>query len=112
MRTRATLVLFVALASLAAASAPLQAHAAARRPMPSWDGRVVLRLHGGASFPMGNFGSAYQTGFGGGGSIGYGVSENVLGSWGIAYHHFVNQPLTTRGPNITPYAIGVRHKHH
>jgi Outer membrane protein beta-barrel domain len=110
MRSRATLLLFVALASLAAASVPLQACAAARRPMPSWDGRVVLRLHGGASFPMGNFGSTYQTGFGGGGSIGYGVSENVLISWGVAYHHFDHETFTNLDANITPYTIGVDYK--
>jgi len=78
--------------------------------MPSWDGRAVLRLHGGASFPMGNFGSSYQTGFSGGGSIGYGVSEQVLISWGVAYHHFGHEQLSNVDANITPYTISVDYK--
>ena len=109
MQPRTTLLLFVALASLAVAGAPREADAA-RRPMPSWDGRAVLRLHGGASFPMGNFGSSYQTGFAGGGSIGYGVSEQVLISWGVAYHHFDHEQLSNVDANITPYTISVDYK--
>lgn len=109
MRSRATLLLFAALISLAASSAPRQA-LAARRPMPSWDGRAVIRLHGGASFPMGNFGSSFQTGFAGGGSIGYGVSEHVLVSWGIAYHHFDHEQVSNVDANITPYTISVDYR--
>jgi len=100
---------FATLAVLAAVSAPLRAHATTRR-VPSWDGHAVLRLHGGASFPLGNFGSSYQTGFGGGGSIGYGVSEHVLISWGLAYHRFDHEQVNDVHTTITPYTIGVDYK--
>jgi len=39
------------------------AYAAADRAIPSWEGRAVLRLNGGASFPVGNFGDAFSTGY-------------------------------------------------
>lgn len=100
---------FIALAALVAVSAPTQAFAASRR-VPSWDGRAVLRVHGGASFPMGNFGSSYQTGFAGGGSIGYGVSERVLISWGVAYHRFDHEQVNDVNASVTPYTIGVDYK--
>ena len=106
MQRRATLLF---LAALAAVSAPLQADAAPRR-VPSWDGHAVLRLHGGASFPMGNFGNSFQTGFGAGGSIGYGVSEHVLISWGVAYHHFDHEQVNDVNTTITPYTIAVDYK--
>jgi opacity protein-like surface antigen len=109
MRPRATISFFAALAALAALGAPLKAHAATRR-VPSWDGHAVLRLHGGASFPLGNFGSSFQTGFGGGGSIGYGVSEHVLISWGVAYHRFDHEQVNDVNFSITPYTIGVDYK--
>jgi len=109
MQRRATLSFLAALAALAAASAPLQADAASRR-VPSWDGHAVLRLHGGASFPIGNFGNSFQTGFGAGGSIGYGVSEHVLISWGVAYHKFDHEQVNDRSASITPYTIGVDYK--
>src|SRR5262249_7386938 len=64
------------------------AFAATEREIPSWEGRAVIRLNGGASFPVGNFGDAFNTGYGFGGSIGYGMSRDVLLSAGIAYHNF------------------------
>lgn len=109
MRSLATSSILVALAAFVAAGTPPRADAASRR-MPSWDGRAVLRVHGGASFPLGNFGNGYQTGFGGGGSIGYGVSEHVLVSWGVAYHHFDNQEASNVNASVTPYTIGVDYK--
>jgi hypothetical protein len=109
MRPRATPSFLVALVALAAASAPLHARAGTRA-MPNWDGRAVIRLHGGASFPIGNFGSSYQTGFGGGGSIGYGMGEHVLVSWGVAYHHFHHEELSNVDASITPFTIGVDYK--
>jgi opacity protein-like surface antigen len=109
MRPRAAFLLFIALTALLAATAPTQASAASRR-VPSWDGRAVLRLHGGASFPMGNFGNGYQSGFGAGGSIGYGVSERVLISWGAAYHNFDHEQVNDVNASITPYTIGVDYK--
>ncbi len=81
-----------------------------RRPVPNWDGRAVLRLHGGVSFPTGNFGDAFQTGFGGGGSIGYGVSPHVLLSWGLAYHHFDDEELDNLDISVTPITMGVDYK--
>ena len=74
------------LAMLAATAS--HAQAANDRTIPSWEGRAVLRLNGGVSFPIGNFGDAFNTGFGFGGSVGYGVSRDVLLSWAIAYHTF------------------------
>ncbi len=109
MRSLATLSVFAALVALALAGTSHQAQAASRR-MPSWDGRAVVRLHGGASFPMGNFGSNFQTGFGVGGSVGYGVSEHVLVSWGAAYHKFEHERVASNDVSITPYTIGVDYK--
>jgi opacity protein-like surface antigen len=108
MRSRALLSLIAVLTPLTT-GIPLDARAASRQ-MPSWDGRAVLRLHGGASFPLGNFGSLYQTGFGAGGSIGYGVSEPVLVSWGVAYHHFDHERAADTHTGITAYSIGVDYK--
>jgi opacity protein-like surface antigen len=67
---------------------PSPARADTDRAVPSWEGRAVIRVNGGLSFPVGNFGDAFNTGFGFGGSIGYGVSRDVLISWAIAYHSF------------------------
>src|SRR6476659_9552975 len=109
MRPIGTLSVFVALTALAVSVAPSRAQAASRR-MPSWDGRAVVRLHGGGSFPIGNFGSDFQTGFGAGGSVGYGVSEHVLVSWGVAYHKFDHEQIAADDASITPYTIGVDYK--
>ena len=109
MRSLATQSVFAALAMFTIAGAPDQAQAASRR-MPSWDGRAVVRLHGGGSFPIGNFGSDFQTGFGVGGSVGYGVSEHVLVSWGVAYHKFDHEQIAADDVSITPYTIGVDYK--
>jgi opacity protein-like surface antigen len=109
MRPRIAFSFFIALAVLASVSAPTQAFAASRQ-IPSWDGRAVLRVHGGASFPMGNFGNSYQTGFGAGGSVGYGVSERVLISGGVAYHHFEHEQFNDVNASITPYTVGVDYK--
>jgi outer membrane protein with beta-barrel domain len=109
MRPQTALPVIVALAALAFTCAPSHADAATRR-VPSWDGRAVLRAHGGVSFPIGNFGSGYQTGFGVGGSIGYGVSEHVLISGGAAYHKFDHEVIGGNEASITPLTIGVDYK--
>ena len=51
-------------------------------------GATLLRVHGGLSFPTGDFGDAFDMGFGLGANIAHGVSRNVLLSGGVAYHHF------------------------
>jgi opacity protein-like surface antigen len=53
-----------------------------------FEGRTMLRFHGGISGPTGDFGDAVDTGWGLGGSIGYGIGRNTVLSWGIAYHRF------------------------
>ena len=90
--TAATLTAIVTLTTLGTigifATLAAPAHADTDRTIPSWEGRAVIRLNGGVSFPIGNFGYAFNTGFGFGGSVGYGVSRDVLLSWAIAYHSF------------------------
>ena len=54
----------------------------------SLQGRTILRVHAGLSVPTGDTGDAFQSGFGMGGSVGYGVGRNVLLSWGVSYHRF------------------------
>jgi len=50
--------------------------------------RTMLRVHMGLSSPSGDFSNAVNTGWGLGGSIGYGIGRNTVLSGGVAYHHF------------------------
>jgi opacity protein-like surface antigen len=69
--------------------------------------QTIVRVHGGLSAPIGNFGDRYGSGVGLGGSIGYGVGENVLLSGGLAYHRFDHEQFTNRDVSITPVTINV-----
>jgi len=53
-----------------------------------FEGRTMLRVHMGLSSPTGDFDNAVNTGFGIGGSIGYGIGRNTMLSGGLAFHHF------------------------
>jgi len=56
--------------------------------MGGFEGRTMLRVHMGMSNPTGDFDNAVNTGWGLGGSIGYGIGRNTVLSGGVAYHHF------------------------
>jgi opacity protein-like surface antigen len=86
------------------------ATAATERTIPSWEGRAVLRLNGGVSFPVGNFGNAFNTGYGFGGSIGYGLSRDVLISAGLAYHNFEFSRDQDFKWSITPFTMNADYR--
>ncbi|MGE5176095.1 MAG: outer membrane beta-barrel protein [Hyphomicrobiales bacterium] len=109
-----TLALSLALTLLAADAgaasiASGDAHPASRRPPAERGeglyGRTLLSAHIGFSAPTGHFGDVYDSGPGFGGSIGYGVSRNVVLSLGLAYHHFDNQATSTLNASITPFTM-------
>jgi opacity protein-like surface antigen len=58
------------------------------RTRGGFEGRTMLRIHAGISSPTGDFGDAFNTGLGIGGSVGYGLGRNTVLSGGVAYHHF------------------------
>lgn len=66
---------------------------------------TILRGHLGLSAPMGNFGESYGTGFGFGGSIGYGVGRNVILSGSVARHQFDNDEFTNVDATVTPVTV-------
>jgi len=68
---------------------------------------TIVRAHLGLSAPMGNFGDAYGSGLGFGGSIGYGVGENIILSGGIARHQFDHDEFTNVDATITPVTLNV-----
>jgi opacity protein-like surface antigen len=75
-----------------------------------FEGRTLLRFHGGISTPSGDFGDAVDTGWGLGASIGYGISRNTVLSWGIAYHRFsedFGDPDLDGHVGITPITMSV-----
>src|SRR5689334_24728326 len=53
-----------------------------------FEGHTMLRVHIGLSMPSGDFDNAVNTGWGLGGSLGYGIGRNTVLSGGVAYHHF------------------------
>ncbi len=67
----------------------------------------ILKLHGGLSMPTGDYADAFGTGWGGGMSVGYGVSRNVLLSGAVAYHRFDGQLFSDDHSSITPWTMGV-----
>jgi opacity protein-like surface antigen len=69
-----------------------------------------VRLHGGVSFPVGNFGNAFSTGFGFGGSIGYGLSQSVLVSWGVQHHQFDSEVSDGIDWSITPIVMNADYR--
>lgn len=54
--------------------------------------RTMLRVHMGLSSPTGDFSNAVNSGWGIGGSVGYGIGRNTVLSGGVAYHHFGEDP--------------------
>jgi opacity protein-like surface antigen len=78
--------------------------------IPDWEGRAVIRLNGGVSFPVGNFGDAFNTGYGFGGSIGYGLSHAVLISAGMAYHDFKFSRDNDVNWSITPFTLNADYR--
>lgn len=68
---------------------------------------TIVRVHLGLSAPIGNFGDAYGSGLGFGGSIGYGVGENVVLSGGIARHEFDHEAFTNVDATVTPITVNV-----
>ncbi len=71
-----------------------------------FEGRTMLRFHGGLSIPSGDFDSAVNTGRGLGASLGYGISRNTLLSWGVAYHRFGENSVDGH-VGITPVTMSV-----
>ena len=66
---------------------------------------TIIRAHLGLSAPMGNFGESYGTGLGFGGSIGYGIGENVILSGSVARHSFDNDAFTNVDATVTPITV-------
>jgi len=66
-----------------------------------YEGRTMLRVHMGLSMPTGSFDDIANTGWGIGGSIGYGVGRNTMISGGVAFHHFGNEFIDGH-TNIVP----------
>jgi hypothetical protein len=66
-----------------------------------FEGRTMLRVHMGISSPTGDFGDIANTGWGIGGSVGYGVGRNTMISGGVAFHHFGDQFIDGH-TNIVP----------
>src|SRR5438132_4598565 len=58
-----------------------------------FQGRTMLRVHAGLSIPSGDFDNVVNTGWGIGGSVGYGVGRNTVLSGGVAYHHFGDEAV-------------------
>lgn len=69
-----------------------------------FQGRTILRVNAGFSVPTGDTGDAFESGWGIGASVGYGVSRNVLLSWGIAYHEFDSE-FTSGRLAVTPVGM-------
>jgi hypothetical protein len=66
-----------------------------------FEGRTMLRVHMGVSMPSGDFDNIANTGWGLGGSVGYGVGRNTMISGGVAFHHFGDQFIDGH-TNIVP----------
>lgn len=72
----------------------------------TFQGRTMLRFHGGLSIPSGDFDNAVNTGWGLGASLGYGISRNTVLSWGVAYHRFGEDGVDGH-VGITPITMSV-----
>ena len=89
----------------------LASHAqAAPERTASFEGKAVVRVHGGISFPVGNFGDAFSTGFGFGGSLGYGLSNTVIVSWGVSHHQFEHENADGIDWSITPLVMNADYR--
>ncbi len=71
-----------------------------------FEGRTMLRFHGGLSVPSGDFDNAVNTGWGLGASLGYGVGRNTVLSWGVAYHRFGRSSVDGH-VGVTPVTMSV-----
>ncbi len=71
-----------------------------------FEGRTMLRFHGGLSAPTGDFDNEVNTGWGLGASLGYGISRNTVLSWGVAYHRFGDE-FADGHFGITPVTMSV-----
>lgn len=71
-----------------------------------FEGRTMLRVHMGLSMPSGDFDNAVNTGWGLGGSLGYGIGRNTVLSGGVAYHHF-GEEFTSGHVSIVPVTVAV-----
>jgi opacity protein-like surface antigen len=71
-----------------------------------FEGRTFLRIHTGLSMPTGDFSDIANTGWGIGGSIGYGIGRNTILSGGVAFHHFGDEGIEGH-TNIVPITASV-----
>jgi len=71
-----------------------------------FEGRTMLRVHMGLSSPTGDFDNAVNTGWGIGGSLGYGLGRNTILSGGVAFHHF-GEEFDDGHVNIVPITAAV-----
>lgn len=107
MRLRLWLVLF----AVALATAPAPALAQRARYHDDYDrphnleGRALASVHLGISTPTGNFGDAFDSGLGFGGSIGYGISRQVMLSAAISHHEFDHQVFNDESVSVTPFTF-------
>jgi opacity protein-like surface antigen len=76
------------------------------RSPQGFEHRTMLRVHMGISAPTGDFGDIAETGWGIGGSIGYGVGRNTVIGGGVAFHHFGNDVIDGH-TNIVPITASV-----
>lgn len=123
-------ILLFALLAAAVLSAAAPAEAQRRRyrdyeydrPSSSIENRAIATIHLGVSSPSGDFDDVFDSGLGFGGSLGYGVSRNVLLSFELSHHEFDGEfprdeasitPMTfnaayvfSTGGSIVPWAGG------
>jgi opacity protein-like surface antigen len=98
---RAPLLSLLAVGLLAAAPVFAQRHTNDVRPR-GIESRVLASVHVGLSSPTGDLGDAFNSGLGFGGTIGYGVSRNVLLSFGLSHHEFDSDVFTDEKVSVTP----------
>lgn len=110
VRTPAMMTALFALSLSVAAALSAPALAATKAAGPTFENRAVIRLHGGVSFPVGNFGDAFSTGFGFGGSLGYGLSDNVIVSWGVSHHQFEDENSAGIDWSVTPLVMNADYR--
>jgi len=103
MRRILSLVLLAAGLLTAACPAHAQRYRSREYDRPrSFEGRTLASVHLGISSPTGNFGDAFNSGLGFGGSIGYGISRPVILSLGISHHEFDSNIFNDESVSITP----------
>ncbi len=72
---------------------------------PGIQGVTMIRFHAGISSPTGNFSDGFDTGWGAGAGVAYGVAPRVLLSGDLAYHHFEEKGVSGR-MEIVPFTVG------